>query len=141
METRLKTTFRSPGENPHATRRLRDPLSKTPLLFFHYENRFPKNRKTISIQTHPNLIISRREALPMSRLRKQLNHQCGLTRNCPTDGSANPRIAQKSHNSPASSVGPLCHPWVYLRRSITPGLLDRAGPLVVKNALVTFREM
>jgi hypothetical protein len=75
VETRLKMTFHSPAENLRATRRLRKPLSKPPLLFFHYENAFRKKGKTISIQTYPNLIISRREALPMSRLRKQLNHQ------------------------------------------------------------------
>jgi hypothetical protein len=132
VETRLKVTFHSPAENPRATRRLREPLSKTPLLFFHNENAFPKKGKTISIQTDPNLIISRREALLMSRLRKQLNHQCGLPRNCPTDGSTNPRIAQKSRNSPASSVGPPCHPWVYLRRSVTPGLLSRDCPSWLK---------
>ena len=75
VETRLKMTFHSPRKKHSLTRRIRAPLSKTPLLFFHYENVFPKKGKTISIQTHPNLIISRREALPMSRLRKQLNHE------------------------------------------------------------------
>ena len=50
VETRLKMTFHSPAENKRATRRLRKPLSKTPLLFFHYENVFRKNRKTIPRQ-------------------------------------------------------------------------------------------
>jgi hypothetical protein len=62
VETRLKMTFHSPAENLRATRRLRKPLSKTPLLFFPYENVFRKKGKTISIQTNPNLIISRYQA-------------------------------------------------------------------------------
>ena len=61
VETRLKMTFHSLTEKLRAARRKRKPLSKTPLLFFHYENAFPKKGKTISIQTHPSLIISQHE--------------------------------------------------------------------------------
>jgi hypothetical protein len=35
VETSMKMTFHSPGENQRATRRRRGPLSITPLLFFH----------------------------------------------------------------------------------------------------------
>ena len=73
VETRLKMTFHLPQENPRATRRLCKPLSKTPPLFFHYENAFRKKGKTISIQTHPNLIISQRRASRMSKLQNLSN--------------------------------------------------------------------
>jgi hypothetical protein len=73
VETRLKMTFHSPAENPRATRRFRKPLSKTPLLFFHYENVFRKKGKTISIQTDPNLIISQHEH-PISKTAKPRGH-------------------------------------------------------------------
>jgi hypothetical protein len=45
VETSMKMTFHAPDENQRAVRRRREPLSKTPLLFFHYENVFRKNRK------------------------------------------------------------------------------------------------
>jgi hypothetical protein len=73
VETRLKMTFHSPQENPRATRRLHKPLSNPPLLSFHYENAFPKNRKTISIQPNPNLIISQHEH-PIRKTAKPRGH-------------------------------------------------------------------
>ena len=55
VETSMKMTFHLPGENQRATRRKRKPLSNTPLLFFHYENVFSKNRKDKPRQTRSHL--------------------------------------------------------------------------------------
>ena len=95
VETRWKMTFHLPTENPRATRRLRKPLSKTPLLFFHYENVFRKKGKTISIQTHPNLVISQHE----HPIRKQLNQK-----------GRNEHKEDKQSN--ASSLCPSCPSWL-----------------------------
>jgi hypothetical protein len=61
VETSMKMTFHSFVQNRSQTREPREPLSITPLLFFHYENVFGENRKTISIHTNPNRIISHSE--------------------------------------------------------------------------------
>ena len=58
VETSMKMTFHSPGENQRGTRRRRSPLSITPLLFFHYENGFRKKRKDKPRQMPLNLIFS-----------------------------------------------------------------------------------
>ena len=55
VETSMKMTFHSTGENQRATRRRRTPLSKTPLLFFHYENTFRKKRTAKPRQTQSRL--------------------------------------------------------------------------------------
>jgi hypothetical protein len=59
VETSMKMTFHSSGENQRTTRRRREALSKTPLLFFHEENVFGKNRKDKPRQMSIKLIISR----------------------------------------------------------------------------------
>jgi hypothetical protein len=55
VETLMKMTFHSFEQNPSQTREPREPLSKTPLLFFHYENVFRKNRRDKSRQTQSHL--------------------------------------------------------------------------------------
>jgi hypothetical protein len=79
VETRLKMTFHSRAEDSRATRRLCKPLSKTPLLFFHYENVFRKKGKTISIQTDPNRITTQRE---FSSCPNDETHQSTNRMNC-----------------------------------------------------------
>jgi hypothetical protein len=101
VETRLKMTFHSPGENQRAARRKRKPLSKTPLLFFHYENVFRKKGKTISIQTHPNLIISPTRVSRMPKLPNPSNHK-------------DPATHKAGNQSNASSLCPLCPLWFNL---------------------------
>jgi hypothetical protein len=55
VETSMKMTFHSFRENRRGARRRRGALSKTPLLFFHYENVFSKKRRDKPRQTKSHL--------------------------------------------------------------------------------------
>jgi hypothetical protein len=56
VETSMKMTFHLPDENQRAARRRRASLSKTPPLFFHYENAFRKKRTDKPRQTQSPLL-------------------------------------------------------------------------------------
>ena len=63
VETSMKMTFHSSGENQRESRRRRAPLSNPPLLFFHDENVSGKNRKDKPRQMSTNLIFRHREGV------------------------------------------------------------------------------
>ena len=94
VETRLKMTFQSPRKNHSLTRRIRTPFSKTPLLFFHYENVFRKKGKTISIQTDPSRTTSSNASFSHAQTTKPIK----------------PRIHHEHQDGVESNASSLC-PW------------------------------
>ena len=114
VETRLKMTFHSPTENKRATRRLRKPLSKTPLSFFHYENVFRKKGKTISIQTHRNWITSSKRPSLMPIL--------------PNPSNPNTTI------NPKQASNPMPHLWAAIRQNLR--FPQKEKPFLYKPTLI-----